>query len=226
MLWPPDTCQKEFARIAQREQLAKGVLLDSRNIYYLEAGCCTLGHSSEEGGERILLYFKENSLIGFLPYLIQDMGKVELRADQFAASEYFIKTRSPCQLLKMRGSQLFTLLEKFPRLYKTILYSLTRNYTNIIDLLTRVLNRPAAVRVCRIIEEFKEKEKGGDQLVLAPYLTYYDISIFTNLHVITVTKIFRALLREGIIVKRGRTVVIANEEAIRAIVDEGDVLCY
>ncbi len=224
MLWLKDKYQAEFAKIAVRERLPKAALLDNRYIYYLQSGFCVLGHTSELGDEKILLYFREKALMGFLPYLIKNIGEQDVVEDSFPTGEYFIKTRTVCQVLKVEGDYFFSLLDKTPQLYRTILCTLTQNYANIIDLLTRIINKPAPVRVCRVIEEFKTPDAG--RIILPPYLTYYEIGIFTSLNVITVSKIFKDLLQEKIISKQGRTVIIEHPNQITQIATETRDLRY
>lgn len=224
MLWLKDKYQEEFAKIAVKEHLPKGYLLDNAYIYYLQSGFCVLGHTSERGDEKVLVYFREKALMGFLPYLIKNIDDREFAEESFPTGEYFIKTRSACDVLKVEGEHFFSVVDKTPALYRTILCTLTQNYANIIDLLTRIINKSAPVRVCRIIEEFKIEEQG--QIVLPRYLTYYDIGIFASLHVITVTKIFKALLREQIIRRAGRTVIICQAERINEIANEQIELRY
>lgn len=215
MLWLKDRYQEEFAKISTRERLPANSVLSEDHIYYLLTGVCMLGHISEQGEEKILVYFKDKALMGFLPYLVKHVGADEPYLDLFSTGEYFIKTRSPCDVMKVDGDRFFSMLDKSPHLYRTLLCSLTQNYANMLLLSTRIINQPAPVRVCRVVLEFMGLE--NSRLVLPRHLTYYDIGIFTSLHVITVTKVFRALLNAGIVSRKGRTVTIERKDLLSDI---------
>jgi CRP-like cAMP-binding protein len=66
----------------------------------------------------------------------------------------------------------------------------------------------------------------NDRLVLPRHFTYYDIGPVTGLHVITVTKVFNALLRAGIISKEGRKVLIEQEGRLADIANGMEELPY
>ncbi|MFV0438573.1 MAG: Crp/Fnr family transcriptional regulator [Desulfopila sp.] len=207
-----------MVKISVRERLPKGALLDPDCIYYLQQGLCVLNHIGDDGGEKTILYIQEMSLMGFMPFLVKSLVDERQQAERKTLSnEYFIKTRCECDVLKVDGDRFFAMLEKSPRLFKTVLGTLCQNYSNTMELLSKIINKSAPVRVCRMILEFRQWQK--DRLVLLPHLTYYDIGIFTALHVITVTKIFKALFAERILSKSGRLVVIERQEVLLDIVD-------
>jgi CRP-like cAMP-binding protein len=170
MFWFKENHKEEFAKISTRERLPSNVVLSVDYVYYLLAGVCMLCHVSERGDEKILVYFREKALMGFLPYLVKHVGANDQNRDLFSTGEFFIKTRSPCDVMKVDGDRFFSLLDKSPHLYRSLLCSLTQNYANLLLLSTRITNQPAPVRVCRVILEFISLE--NDRLVLPRHLAY------------------------------------------------------
>lgn len=218
MLWLKHDYQEDIAKIAVKERLPKGVILDPACIYYLQQGFCVLNHLSDDGEEKSIVYFQEKSLMGFMPFLLKSLVDENDEAEgEFRSDEYLIKTRSICDVLKVKGDRFFSMLEKSPRLYRTVICTLSQNYLNIIELLSQIINKPAPVRICRIILEFRKRQER--RLVLLPHLTYYDIGIFTALHIITVTKVFKALFKAQILSKVGRLIVIKQEDVLVNIVE-------
>jgi len=224
MFWFQENHKEEFAKISTRERLSSNVVLSVDHVYYLLAGVCALAHLSERGDEKILVYFRPKALMGFLPYLVKHVGANDQNGNLFSTGEYFIKTRSRCDVLKVDGDRFFSLLDKSPHLYRSLLCSLTQNYANLLLLSTRITNQPAPVRVCRVILEFSSLE--NHRPVLPRHLTYYDIGTFTGLHVITVTKVFKALLDSGIVSKEGRKVIIEQEARLADIANGIEELPY
>jgi len=225
MLWLKDKYQEDIAKVAVKERLPKGAILDSACVYYLQNGFCVLNHLSDEGEEKTIVYFKEKSLMGFIPFLLKNLVDDNDETEgAFLPDEYFIKTRSVCDVLKIEGDRFFSLLEKSPNLNRTVLCTLTQNYINTIELLSQIINKSASVRVCRIICEFRQDQEG--KRILSPYLTYYDIGIFTALHVITVTKVFKALFTSHILSKTGRLIVIEQEDRLIDIAEGRVELTY
>ena len=213
MLWLKHDYQEDIAKIAVKERLPKGVILDPACIYYLQQGFCVLNHLSDDGEEKSIVYFQEKSLMGFMPFLLKSLVDENDEAEgEFRSDEYLIKTRSICDVLKVKGDRFFSMLEKSPRLYRTVICTLSQKYLNIIKLLSQIINKPALVRICRIILEFRKRQER--RLVLLPHLTYYDIGIFTALHIITVTKVFKALFKAQILSKVGRLIVIKQEDVL------------
>ena len=213
MLWLKHDYQEDIAKIAVKERLLKGVILDPACIYYLQQGFCVLNHLSEDGEEKTIVYFQEKSLMGFMPFLLKSLVEESDETEgEFRPDEYLIKTRSACDVLKVDGDRFFSMLEASPRLYRTVICTLSQNYLNTIELLSQIINKPAAVRICRIILEFRQRQE--KRLVLLPHLTYYDIGIFTALHIITVTKVFKALFTGQILSKVGRLIVIEQEDVL------------
>lgn len=213
MLWLKHDYKEDIEKIAVKENLPKGVILDPSCIYYLQQGFCVLNHVSDDGEEKTIVYFRETSLMGFMPFLLKSLVNDEEEAEgEFLPDEYLIKTRCVCEVLKVDGDRFFSMLEKSPRLFKTLLCTLSQNYLNTIELLSQIINKSAPVRVCRIILEFRQRRE--KRLVLLPHLTYYDIGIFTALHEITVTKVFKSLFKAHILSKNGRRVVIEREDML------------
>ncbi|GAB6190851.1 Crp/Fnr family transcriptional regulator [Desulfocastanea catecholica] len=213
MLWLKHDYQEDIARIAVKERLPKGVILDPACIYYLQQGLCVLNHLTDDGEEKSIVYFQEKSLMGFMPFLLESLVDDNDETEgEFLSDEYLIKTRSVCDVLKADGDRFFFMLEESPRLYRTVICTLSQNYLNTIELLSQIINKSAPVRICRIILEFRRRQER--RLVLLPHLTYYDIGIFTALHIITVTKIFKALFTAQILSKVGRLIVIEQEDML------------
>ncbi len=223
-LWLKNTIQNELAEIASAETVKRNTTLKSDYIYYLQSGLCLLEHISERGDSNVLLYFKEKSLMNFLPCLLKYTGENMFKSPPLDTEEYFIRSCTSCHLLKIESTALLSQLEKKPHLSLILIRALTQNYVNTLCLSTCITNQPAAIRISRIILEFSMQKE--DRMMFPRHFTYNEISIFASLHVITVTKIFKALFREHIISKTGRQIFIERKEELEKIANKMRNLFY
>lgn len=222
--WQADTIQKELSKIASKEKLKKNTILELGYIYYLQKGLCSLEHISENGENKTLIYFKENSLMNFLPCLLNNIENETFNLSELITEEYSIRTCSTCHLLKVKNKLLFLYLKKKPYLAQILTDALTQNYINILCLSTYITNQPAAVRVSRIILKYSIQK--NNQLIFPRYFTYEAISTFAALHIITVTKIFKALFKEKIISKTRHTIFIESKKELEKIANKIRTLQY
>ena len=222
-LWRADTIQNELSKIASKEKLRKNTILELDCIYYLQKGLCSLEHISENGKNKTLIYFKEDSLMNFLPCILNNIEN-KFNLLEFVTEEFSIRTCSTCYLLKIKNSILLLHLKRKPYLSQILTNALTQNYIDILCLSTCITNQPAAVRVSRIILKYSIYKK--DKLIFPRYFTYESISTFAALHIITVTKIFKALFKEKIISKTGHTIFVESKSKLEKIANKTQILLY
>ncbi len=222
-LWRTDTIQNELSKIASKEKLRKNTILELDCIYYLQKGLCALEHISENGKNKTLIYFKEDSLMNFLPCILNNIEN-KFNLLEFVTEEFSIRTCSTCYLLKIKNSILLLHLKRKPYLSQILTNALTQNYIDILCLSTCITNQPAAVRVSRIILKYSIYKK--DKLIFPRYFTYESISTFAALHIITVTKIFKALFKEKIISKTGHTIFVESKSKLEKIANKTQILLY
>jgi CRP-like cAMP-binding protein len=162
--------------------------------------------------------------MGFLPYLLKQMAGEVPNPGTLETGEFFIKTCSVCRVLKINGNHVFQRIDKNPHLYHALIGALTQNYVNVLYLSTRITNQPAVIRICRMLLEFGMMENG--RLSLPRHFNYYNIGTYTSLHVITVTKIFKALLKAGIISRKGHKIFVEKKKELEDITERQRNLHY
>lgn len=198
----------------------RGARLPYKNVYYLKEGICALTHYTREGEESSFLYFKPGMMLNFLNSVVNATGMVsEISGKRYSKFNHAIYTKTECRLLTVKGTFFLGYLEKNPELYKLLLRSLSENLINILALSTDIVSKPAGVRVCQVILDFMTDD---DPPQVPKYFTYPEIAFYLSMHVMTVTKVFKALRQEGIVDRMGRTARVLRPDKLVDIVN-GDV---
>ncbi|WP_421899748.1 Crp/Fnr family transcriptional regulator [Maridesulfovibrio sp.] len=204
--------------------IPKGGEFDYENIYYLKEGMAALTHLTPGGGQSSFLYFKAGMLLNFLRPAITKTGIAsDITLKRFTNLNHTIYAKTECRCLSFNGEVFMNYLERNPELYKLLMQSLCDNLINLLALSTDIVSKPANVRVCQVLLDFMTDD---DPPQIPRFLTYNEIAFYLSMHVITVTKIFKALKQSGIINKKGRNTTVADVEKLRAIVDGTGTLEY
>lgn len=202
----------------------KGKQLSQKNVYYLKRGVCALTYHTEKGDESSYLYFKSGTLMNFLRSIVHSVGiGTEITTKRILNVNHCIRTKTECTLLGIDGEKFMKCTEEYPELNKLLLRSVTENLINLLALSTGIVSRPAGSRVCQLLLDFMSDDTPPQ---FPRYLTYNEIAFHLSMHVITVTKILKALKDQHIISKRGQGGTILNPERLRAIAHEEEELVY
>ena len=207
-------------KISKEVVYPRGVRLPYANVYYLKEGICALTHHTREGEENSFLYFKPGMMLNFLNSVVNATGTAsEVTGKRYSKFNHAIYTKTECRLLSVKGSFFLDYLEKNPELYKLLLRSLSENLINLLALSTDIVSKPAGMRVCQVILDFMTDD---DPPQIPRYFTYPEIAFYLSMHVMTVTKVFKALRQEGIIDRVGRTARVLRQDKLVDIVN-GDM---
>ena len=211
-------------KIGAEITVPKGGSFDYKNVYYLIEGTAALTHLTENGDQSSFLYFRPGMLLNFLRPVISHIGiGSEMAIKRFAKLNHVIYAKTDCRCLCINGDVMLDYLSRNPEHYTLLLQSLAENLINLLALSTDIVTKPACVRVCQLLQNFMTDDTPPQ---IPRYLTYTEIAFFLHLHVITVTKIFKALKAAGIISKKGWTTVVTDVEGLRGIVEGTEEFSY
>lgn len=213
-----ESIEKILEPIAIEVTLPKDARFERQNVYYLKQGFAALTHLTLKGEQSSFLYFKAGMLLNFLPPIIMETGiGTDFTVKRFASLDHVILAKNRCTALCMNGKIFLDYVEKNPQLYKLLLRSVSENLINALALSTDLSTKPAGVRVCQLLLDFMYEGENGEPPQIPRYLTYNEIAFYLSMHVITVTKIFKALKQNGIITKKGRITFVTDREQMLAI---------
>ena len=200
-----ETCRNSLLRFSREISLPRGAKLMMDRVHYVLEGVVTLTAVSATGGHHALVYFEPGDLLGFTPSVNHVYAIPHEAFDFLLFNESLAMfTKTPCRLLSMEHRDFIRHMDEEP--VKTLLMrGLAGNLLKVIVQFVNNCTLPAPVRVCRMLSVFMEKNPPH---ALPRYLTHTEIAGHLSLHVMTVTKIFQALRREGILGREhGRTFV-------------------
>ncbi len=203
-------------QIGTKTVYSKGSRLDPSRIYYLLEGVAALTSLTSDGTENSFLFFRPGMLLNFLPPVVASTGlATDITRKRFAHIKHSIYTKTRCSFISMDNDAFLDFLDQDPAQYPILVQALCENLINVLALSTDIASKSASVRVCQVILDFMTDETPP---VMPRFLTYSELAFYLSLHEATIKKIFKALVLERILTKRGQTSVILDEEKLRAIV--------
>lgn len=213
-----------FATMATELHVKKGVALDPKYVYYLKKGFVSLSLFTDDGEKHSYLFFQEGEMFNFMPTIRKTMHKESIHLlEKRSHVPLRMYTCINCTILAINSDHFTEKLEESPELQKLLLYSYTENLGNLLVLTTAMTTSNAASRVSfAIMENMADKAP----FILPSVFTYNELAAYLSLHPVTVTKIFKALMLEGIIKKHDRERVIVDREALEDIAREKRILVY
>lgn len=216
--------EKHLKKIGKEVVIPKGTRLPSENIYYLIEGVSALTCLTPSGEESSYIFFKQGMLLNFLPILIHTTGlEIDITRRRFSKINHTIYTKTRCRFICIPGEVFLDYLEKNPALYMILVRSLTENMVNLLALSTEIVSKSASARVCQVILDIMSDD---EEPVIPRFLTYTEIAFYLSMHEITVAKIFKALRRDNIIKKSGRSSVVVDVDTLTQIADGAIDLHY
>lgn len=189
--------------------LPRGALLLRDHIYYLVDGHCALISLTRCGKEYSFLYFKPGMLLNFLPAMFMADTFHLFTRRRFSSIDPVVMTKTRCVFLAIESEAFMRRLEGDLDMHRLLMRALTENWVNLFSLAIGTNSLPAGARVCRLLFE---STPASPPHVVPRYLTYAEIAAHLSLHVITVTKIFRALRQRKLLRKDGNRSILMDRE--------------
>ncbi|WP_291329496.1 Crp/Fnr family transcriptional regulator [Desulfovibrio sp. UCD-KL4C] len=204
-----------LSAIGTEIEVPKGARFDFRNIYYLKEGIAALTHLTLAGEQSSFIYFKPGMLLNFLRPIITATGiGSDITMKRLSSLDHGIYAKTKCKCLCINGATFLEQAERDSALYRMLLRSISENLINVLALSTELSTKPASLRVCQVLFDFMSDDTPPE---IPRYLTYNEIAFYLSMHVITVTKIFKALKQSGVIDKKGRTTIVIDKARLFAI---------
>lgn len=188
-------------------------------IYYLRKGTVYREIVTDTGVESILSC-KEgggltDSLIGIL--LLYGVQPPYISTNNFVASTDCYCLRIPVDVIKQY-------LHSQPNLLEELVGTALHECSYLMNLYLGKTEVPAPAALCSwMMERLAEDETGRAYL---PAFHHDDIAKFLNLHKVTVSRIFSALRREGVLEKDGQRFIVRDRERLAAYADNRRHLKY
>ena len=185
-----------FEQIGRIREVPRGTLLGGSDAYWLKKGVCALTCVNAGGKEYSFLYFEEGMLFGFVPVLERYYAINGM--GRVNSSKFFsgFLTKTDCVIVDIPAQIFLKQVRSNPQIRSAVMHLL--------------------------LEFAPEKPP----YVLPQFLSYDEIATHLDMHVITVTKIFRALFANGILEKKGRQRVVVDPDRLLAIVNLEQELEY
>lgn len=218
-----ETCRQYLSGFSSEVSVPRGTKLTIGRVYYLLEGAVTLTALPVTGERLSLIYFHPGDLLSFIPAVNHAYAIPHEAYDLLLMSENLVMfTKTPCRLMSMEPEVFIRHMDEEP--LKTLLvHGLAGNLMKIIVQSVNNSTLPATVRVCRMLSVFMDREAPH---ALPRYLTYREIAGHLSMHVMTVTKIFQTLRREGILGKADGVTFVKDPEALMNLSSQRSLLSY
>lgn len=178
----------------------------SQNVYVLIKGRIKLTMNYPHGSELLVAIYEDKGLFGI--HSILD------GAPQFATAT----TLKKCDILVIRPSVFFTLLESQPDLNRAVLRCLSMEIRQFLAQLSCAALTDASARVARLLSiTAKADQSDIDQPMLIT--THDEIGSILGLSRVSVTNILNSLEDVGIIKKKRSHIIISNPENCECLLD-------
>ena len=218
-----ETCRTFLLRFSREISVPRGARLLVDRVYYLLEGAVTLTALSAIGGHHSLIYFHPGDLLSFIPSVNQAYAIPHEAFDFLLYNESLAMcTKTPCRLICTEHREFMQHMDEEP--LKTLLIrGLAGNLMKIIVQSVNNCTLPATVRVCRMLSVSMEKEPPHR---LPRYLTHTEIAGHLSMHVMTVTKIFQSLRKEGILGREHGVTFVKKPDALVKLSSQLSQLSY
>ena len=218
-----EICRKHLLSFSREIVVPRGTKLRVDRVYYLIDGAVTLTAMSAVGGAHSLIYFHPGDLLSFIPSVNQAYAIPHDAFDFLLYNESLVMcTKTRCRLVSMTHGEFMKHMDEEP-LKSLLICGLAGNLMKIIVQSVNNTTLPATVRVCRMLSVFMEKKPPH---ALPRYLTYTEIAGHLSLHVMTVTKIFRSLRKEGILDKDKGVTFVKNPDELMKLSSQLSQISY
>jgi len=218
-----ETGRKALLHFGKEITTSRGARLMTERVYFLLEGTVTLTAQSATGEYHSLIYFKPGDLLSFIPSVNHAYAIPHEAFDFLLDHESLaMHAKTACRLVSMEQRDFLLHMHEEP-LNTLLIRGLAENLMKIIIQSVNNSTLPATARVCRMLSVFMQKNPPHR---LPRYLTHTEIAGHLSMHVMTVTKIFHSLRREGILSReRGLTFVKAPDKLL-SLASQQSLLSY
>ncbi|HJD97264.1 Crp/Fnr family transcriptional regulator [Mailhella massiliensis] len=218
-----ETCRKFLLGFSREISVPRGTKLMIGNVFYLLEGAVSLTAVSATGERHSLVYFEPGDLLSFIPS-VNHVYSIPHEAFDFLLYNESLAmfAQTPCRLVCTDHRQFMRHMDEEP--IKTLLIrGLASNLLKVIVQSVNNCTLSATVRVCRMLSVFMQKEEPH---AIPRYLTHTEIAGHLSLHVMTVTKIFHSLRREGILGRIHGVTLVKDPARLMSLASQKSLLSY
>jgi CRP/FNR family transcriptional regulator, cyclic AMP receptor protein len=214
---PPRACRMNDAVPSDLDQFAVEMELPSRTLAFAEndpadavyavcAGKLRLLSTSREGRTAILRISGPGDFLGLSSVLNDETYQVTA------------ETVAPTLLKKVQRVDFLALLQVSPEVSRRAAEVLARQCSDlIVDARRLALSSSVSARLARFLLEWDYSPRRGTQEFATAALTHEEIASMTGTSRETVTRLLKRFERDGVILRDGSSVVIANRESLYRI---------
>ena len=218
-----ENCRRHLLGFSREITVPRGTKLRVDRVYYLLEGAVTLTAVSAVGGAHSLIYFHPGDLLSFIPSVNQAYSIPHEAFDFLLYNESLVMcTTSHCRLISMEHGEFMKHMDEEP-LKSLLILGLAGNLMKIIVQSVNNTTLSATVRVCRMLSVFMEKKPPH---ALPRYLTHTEIAGHLSMHVMTVTKIFQSLRKEGILGRDHGITFVKNPDELMKLASQLSQISY
>lgn len=190
--------------------------LCGRYVYYLVDGIASLTSINMDGEEKDFIYFNSDTLLGFVPVLMQHYRKhrriqeENTPSSKKAGSPFGIGTKTDCVFFRIDEQKFERLIEQDPDFLSYVMETVTYNYVAMVEKFQNMQEERASVRLYKWFLTFSKPENG--YRIVPHGFTYAEIAKYLGMHPVTVSKLAADLKKQGVIEKREGKLVILKED--------------
>ncbi len=183
-------------------------------VYYLDKGIASLTSLTDDGEEKVCLYFKQDRILGFAPILFRHFfGRTQ------GHLSCGIEPKTACVFYHMGENTFLRLMKEDSTFSEYVMKNVSFTYVELVHKYCKFQENGAGRRFCDFLLEFSVED--GGKRYLPRTFTYVEIAKYLGIHPVTVSKIAGALKRRGAISKTGKGIEIADaEDLLQAVEDE------
>lgn len=184
--------------------------------YFLDSGIAALSGITREGEDKVYLYFREKSLVGFTQIMIKEACLEDEVKD--TRVEFFIVAKTDCNVYQIPEADFHRLLMEDAEFNQCILRVLTKNYIDVLNRFHEAQEDNTTIRFCRWLLDCAVMKDGNK--VIPRAFTFVEVAKYLGTHSVTVSRIASDLKKRGCIAKENHYIVIKDEELIREVIRE------
>lgn len=188
--------------------------------YFLESGIVALGTITQEGEERVYLYFRGKRLVAFLQLLddgYESSASGFDRKRRVGQTDIVLTAKTDCIVYRISKKKFYELIDMDMKFNRFIIQTVSENYRELLNHFQQVIEESASIRLCRLLLESYVEIEG--KKILPKTLSFSEMSKYLGTHPVTVSRIIASLRREGCVTKEKAVLIITNEKRLREIVE-------
>lgn len=187
-------------------------------VYYLLEGICSLTGYSFNGQEKVLLYHRADSLIGFNPYLSG------ISSNDFSYSGPSLLTRTRCRLYRIPAADFRHYLDTSLEFNQYMVHLLSESYHRTLAHFKQLQEESSVTVICRFLLSMMTATDAGP--VLPRFFTHDEISKYLGVHLVTVSRILSRMQKSGYVERIPSGLLIKDPAALMEFVENGNTFKY